>query len=231
MSDQPGQGDDGDAGLAAEYVLGLLGPEERAACDARLESDPAFRAEVADWAERMGSLAMTEVASVDPPPQLYGRIERELFPDQARRWWQKLGIAPAILGAAAAAGLAWFAVNMDWLTGTEGPFTPAYQAELAAEDGGLLIRAAFDPETGTLALNREEGAPAAGRDFELWLIEGENAPVSLGVLPPTRLARFELPEGATLDNSVLAVSDEPEGGSPTGAPTGDVLAASPVSAL
>ena len=37
--------------------------------------------------------------------------------------------------------------------------------------------------TGDIGLSRVAGAPPQGRDFELWVIEGDQAPVSLGVIP------------------------------------------------
>jgi anti-sigma-K factor RskA len=73
----------------------------------------------------------------------------------------------------------------------------------------------------------KQGAPATGRDFELWVIGANSvAPVSLGVIPSDRESLFEItPEiAALMDGGTLAVSDEPEGGSPTGAPTGPILA-------
>jgi anti-sigma-K factor RskA len=67
--------------------------------------------------------------------------------------------------------------------------------------------------------------------LELWLIEGDAAPVSLGVLPEAPQARVPLDRALAARiaaGALLAISDEPEGGSPTGAPTGAVLAAGPV---
>lgn len=225
--------DDDDFGLAAEYVLGLLGPEERQACDARMAEDPGFRAEVALWSERLAALALAEVADATPPADLFQRIERRLFgpKETPRSWLRSLGILPAIVGAAVA-GLLLFMVNdLGLLRGPDPLLTPGYEAELAAEDGGLVILAAIDAESGQLQIDRAAGGPRDGRALELWLIEEGANPVSLGVLPETRVARFDLPAGARLDTALLAVSDEPPGGSPTGQPTGDVLAAGEVTAL
>ena len=65
-------------------------------------------------------------------------------------------------------------------------------------------------------------AAPAGQVQELWIIAPDAAPVSLGLLQEASLAvpYPTLPQGWT-----LAVSLEPAGGSPTGAPTGPVLAA------
>ncbi|SLN40147.1 anti-sigma factor [Roseisalinus antarcticus] len=228
MTDSTGPDDDG-IGLAAEYVLGLLSTEERAACDTRLETDPVFRAEVAFWAEQLATLAVAEVQPVAPPARLQARIERALFPDMARAWWRRLGIVPSFVGAAAAAGLVWLSLSLGWIGGPQVPAVPTYQAELAAEDGSLVVRASVTPEA--VAVNVTAGGARTGRALELWLIAGEAAPVSLGLLPEAETALFSLPEGLDIAGALLAVSDEPPGGSPTGAPTGDVLAAGPITAL
>ncbi|MFT4253415.1 MAG: anti-sigma factor, partial [Caulobacter sp.] len=67
-----------------------------------------------------------------------------------------------------------------------------------------------------------------GRDAELWIIpEGQKA-ISLGVIPTDAPKRIPMPEGlrgAGTYTALLAVTDEPPGGSPTGVATGSVRAA------
>ena len=68
--------------------------------------------------------------------------------------------------------------------------------------------------------------PGTGKAFELWALPDGQNPRSLGVIPSGGVVRFPLP--APADQSLgavpaLAVSVEPSGGSPTGAPTGPVL--------
>ncbi|RVC43305.1 anti-sigma factor, partial [Mesorhizobium sp. M4B.F.Ca.ET.088.02.2.1] len=60
------------------------------------------------------------------------------------------------------------------------------------------------------------------------MIEGKNAPVSMGVIPAgqiTHMAVTPAVEQKLAQGAVLAVSVEPVGGSPTGQPTGPVVAA------
>ncbi len=66
----------------------------------------------------------------------------------------------------------------------------------------------------------------------MWLIAGDDAPVSLGVLPdgPVRLA-IAPDLRPRLAGATLAISDEPPGGSPTGQPSGAVLATGPLTEL
>jgi anti-sigma-K factor RskA len=71
----------------------------------------------------------------------------------------------------------------------------------------------------------------AGKTHELWALPEGGAPVSLGVLPHTGERRVILTaaQRAALSNSKqIAVSLEPDGGSPTGAPTGPVLLVAPL---
>jgi anti-sigma-K factor RskA len=68
--------------------------------------------------------------------------------------------------------------------------------------------------------------------YELWMLPGGNAPpVSLGLIPGT--GNVALPLSAAqrtvlAQTPTLAVSLEPAGGSPTGAPTGPVLFTAPL---
>ena len=112
---------------------------------------------------------------------------------------------------------------------------PSHVAELqpAARDF-VLTAALLLEDTPQLELTRIDGPVApAGRATELWAIPPDGAPVSLGVLPEAENWIVNLPpELAGLETELtLALSDEPEGGSPTGAPTGEVLAATQLNEL
>ena len=68
--------------------------------------------------------------------------------------------------------------------------------------------------------------PAQGRDFELWLIQGDRAPISLGVMPHQGQAAMPIPEDLRIlvANATLAITDEPAGGAPGGVATGPIVA-------
>ena len=71
-----------------------------------------------------------------------------------------------------------------------------------------------------------------GKAHELWALPEGGAPVSLGLLPKTGEQRRVLTpaqQTALAGAKQIAVSLEPEGGSPTGAPTGPVLLVAPLS--
>jgi anti-sigma-K factor RskA len=60
--------------LAAEYVLGTLGRDERAEAQALIAIDPAFAAVVRGWERRLGELSAM-VDPVEPPADMWDRIK------------------------------------------------------------------------------------------------------------------------------------------------------------
>ena len=224
---------DDEVALTAEYVLGLLTPEEVTAYEDVLGVDPDLRAEYAFQADRMVALT-DDIAPVTPPPHVLARIRQTLFHEDAparsaaggRSWLQRLGLLPAMAGGLVAA-LAVLWVVSTIMPPSEVPGeTATYVAQIAAADESLVVQARYDATAGNLLIERAVGEARPGRALELWLIAGDNPPVSLGVLPEDRTATVPVsPETAlALAGGTLAISDEPPGGSTTGAPTGDVLA-------
>ena len=219
MTDIPREPGDEDAVLAAELALGLLGAEATRAAERRAADDPGFRSAVIAWREHFATLA-GEVAPVAPPAGLARRIEARLFGAGPRRraggWFSGLAIGLAA-GALAAAALIFALIPP--------PAAAVLTAEIAAPDRSLVIDARLDG--GEIALARLSGAAPPGRVLELWLVDESSAPVSLGVLPAEAEARLALPEAldaSLAEGLVLAISEEPPGGSPTGRRTGALLA-------
>ena len=206
-----------DAATLGEYVLGLLPAPEAAEVESRLPREPALAAEHGVWADAV----VTLVAGPDvrPPAGLRARIEARLFgaPSSGRAggllgWLTLLG-APAVAFAAA-----FFLLQ-------PATFDPTIHVDIVVADAGLTVAAGADEDTLRI-INVDDTAPAPGRAFEVWLIAGDAAPVSLGLLPAS--GSVDLPRPAALATGVvIAVSDEPAGGSPTGAPTGPILGAEP----
>ena len=101
------------------------------------------------------------------------------------------------------------------------PAEPTLTATLTAEAQDLRFEARFNAATQTLTLVRQAGTPPpAGQDLQLWAIGDDGTPRSLGLV---RQAETVVEGSALLPGLVLAVSLEPQGGSPTGLPTGPVL--------
>jgi anti-sigma-K factor RskA len=230
MTDDP-QIDETEA-RAAEYALGLMTPSEARAFEAEMAGNAASRAAYAIWVEHLSTLT-DDIPPIEPPAAVWTQIERDVNdagPVRPKTWLQRLGVSP-VLAAGLAAAIA-FALLIDLPT-RPAPFTPGYLAQVAATDGSLIVLAAFDPTLGTLRLERTAGAARPDRVLQLWVIAGDAAPVSLGVLPGDSVTDIPIPAILTeaVTTGVLAISDEPPGGSPTGLPSGDVLATGPVTGL
>lgn len=208
--------DDPDA-LAAEYVLGVMPLVERIAFEVRLKRDPALAALVSVWEVHFSGL--NDAYGDVPAPDLMARIEARMFGTPVRRQW----FWPRfLLGLATAAALTVAAVV--FLPPSQGP---GLTATLSGEAQALVFAARYDD--GTLRLTRTAGPDAAvDRSYELWLILGEAAPLSLGVIEAAEITRQlpDLPAGA-----VLAVTLEPAGGSPAGVATGPLLVSGVIGTL
>ena len=230
MSDIHTPEEENDRVLAAEYALGLLTDEERAAFEARMTTNPDLRAEVLAWDTHIADAIMDEVEDVTPSPQVARRLKTVLFKPDRTSFWQQLW--PYGLGGAAAALVLWLMVSTGILLREEELLQADLVAELAPtpEGAGLVIRANVDTARGAVQVLRSAGEPPEGRVFELWLIAGDAAPVSLGLLDADGSTLIDVPQEvvALLPGALLAISDEPPGGSPTGAPTGAVRAAGPL---
>lgn len=232
MTDAPDRDDD-DL-MAAEYALRLLPVDDMHAFERRLADEPALQAAVDAWIERLAGLN-SEFAEAAPRAAVKDALMAQLFAEASLKpsllqrlgFWQGLSFASLLLAG-------FFAWQM-FQTGAPdtSPRGPLYVSEITAEDQSLRILAVYDSDAGALQLNRTEGEAAEGRALELWAIAEGDAPVSLGVLPDGPTANLPLPELFRKDvaSLTLAISDEPPGGSPTGQPTGAVLAVGTVTEL
>ncbi len=209
MTDTPLTPHEEDDALAAEYVLGVQDLPERLATAARVKSDTGFAALVNAWETHFAPLN-EQFAETAAPMHILDAVEARLHPAPAKpkRNWL------AWIGGPVAAGIVALVVAFSLPT-PQGDVV----AQLATEDRALVYQAAW--ENGELMVSRLAGSrPGAGQDHELWIIAPGAAPVSLGVLGNTDL---HVPYPRPPVGWVLAVTVEPSGGSPTGAPTGPVI--------
>lgn len=221
------RGDDRDL-LAAEYVLGVLDQAARQEVRRRIAADPDFAGIVADWEARLAAFG-DAYQSVSPPGHLKAAIDARLFgqkaPAAGRFWqtigfWRPLAIVTSLLFVLSTAIGLWNGVFLP-------PPAGNLIVSLQAEGSPVSFVALYQPGTDAVRLSPVSGEAEAGKDFELWLIEGDNPAVSLGVLPKTGSARIALPPRLArrlVAGTTLAISLEPAGGSPTGVATGPIVA-------
>ena len=102
-----------------------------------------------------------------------------------------------------------------------------YVAVLQAEGPGPAFLASIDLANGSISVRTMAAAPQPGKSYELWAVGGgRDKPQSLGVIdasfriPASKLGKID---PTVMNDTLFAVSLEPEGGSPTSQPTGPVM--------
>lgn len=224
--------------VAAEYVLGTLPPEERIAIAARRQREPELDAAITSWEKRLAPLAefIPEVAS---PETVLSDLERRL---EAIAEGNGAGEGVLVLKrrlvlwrriAAGAAGLAAAALLVLILRETLPPgrwFSPKptnFVALLQKDAASPAFVVSVDIATRVMTVRSVAAEKLAGKSYELWLVNASFAnPRSLGVVREDKKAAAASLATYSFDvvtGSTYAVTLEPEGGSPSGLPTGEVV--------
>ncbi|GAB3078374.1 anti-sigma factor [Micromonospora schwarzwaldensis] len=225
--------------LAGAYVLDAVDDVEQAAFARHLDGCESCALELAELREAVARLA-DPVWSV-PPPGLRAEVLAEIRrtpqertgpvgragPDPAGAWRRRLAVAAAaVLLAGGAGAVAWTTQEQrvrDARTeaGVARDEAGRIRAVLAAPDA--VVRTVAAPAGGRVTVvasaSRDEGvavldgltAPAPGRAYQLWLIEGTTA-TSAGVLPAGRGGGSTLLSGVR-GKGLFGVTEEPAGGS------------------
>lgn len=218
---------------AAEYVLGTLDAAQRRAVQARIAHEPALRAAVEYWEQRL--LPLTALAPpAEPTPALWPRIAASIAPARrarpesqaaGRRWWQwdSLALWRGLAGSgfAAAAVLA----TILWTWQAVPPAAPRYFVVLAAPQNqapGWLVQARAEGRLRLVPL--ATAAVPAEKALQFWTkADSWSAPVSLGLVRPGEAIEVPVDQLPPLQaNQLFELTLEPAGGSPTGKPTGPI---------
>lgn len=235
MSDNQ-QPDDNDPDLLiAEYVLGVLPREQHLQLQARAAQDPRLQASIAAWQRHFDSW-QAQIAPVQAPQGTWRAIERQLFPagtaSKPRGGWNDIRLwrwtAAALCAALLVASLALLQAP------SAPPSAPALLARLQQNDGNTLFAATVLAEGRAVLFVPTRSHDWQGKSAQAWLIGADGKPHSLGLLPTDDAVSLDVPpglDGALIDGAVLAVSLEPPNGSPTGLPTGPVVAQGKISSL
>jgi anti-sigma-K factor RskA len=210
--------------LAAEYALGTLPPRTRSRLAAIARHDGAVADALRAWELRLAALGAA-VPPVAPPPRVWDGIAQRLghVDDPAREapWWSQLRLWR---GLAIASTLGALALAVALVAGVLAPDRPGILVVLAGSDQRPALIVSAPAGERMLAVRAVSPLPlAADRVLELWALPEGAAPRSLGLLPRDGSGRIDVPVSAIDRVPALAVSLEPVGGSPTGAPTGPVL--------
>ena len=220
-------------GLAAEYVLGTLDASERVTVASRRQREPALSAAIADWERRLAPLHAA-VPAATPPAGAFAKIEARIagvdvppagsatILDLKRRVarWRTGAIAASALAAslALAIGVRDFAPK---------PPSKNLVAILQKDAASPAFLVSVDIDSRLMTVRPVAAKSETGKSFELWIIHDSlGKPKSLGVVDaPRALAKPTLAAYNTgvIEDSTYAITLEPEGGSPSGDPTGPVV--------
>lgn len=216
--------------IADEYVLGLIGASEAAEIEAEMERDAELRAAVAASRERFLPLDTTvEPATanealwwkieVNLPPQA-GTPSSIQFPqvnDNQTSGWRVAAVSAIAASVMLAVGLVFS------LTRTAEPLVIAVLVNEAGEVQAVVED--FGNENARIRLLADIEVPT-DKTMQVWTLPSrEMGPISLGLIDGVHSARLE---GAVLpsprDSQLYEITLEQAGGSPTGRPTGPIVA-------
>lgn len=213
--------------LAAEYVLGTLRGPARRRFQTLLEAHPALRDAVRRWEIQLAPLAGS-VAPVAPPERVWTGVEARLFatvPATAPQgWWNRLGLWRGLSALATAAAVALVFV----VTQVPPPQAPIVVVLATNPDAAVATNASFVASLsadGRALVLKPLNAPTltAAQALELWSVPAQGGPRSLGLVRADQATTLLLQAGVQRSTAAFAVSIEPAGGSPTGAPTGPIV--------
>jgi len=221
--------------LASEYVLGTLRGRARARFESLMRYDAPLRDLVTAWESRLTPLARAG-GDIAPPARVWNALSQRITGAAPKpSVWGSLALWRGIAVAGAA-----FTLILAIVTGM-GPDTAPPMAMVAVMNDTQgkpamtvswpSMKAVRDPYI-RIKVTQKHPTMAPGTAWELWMLPAENQgkPVSLGLITTDIDQVMKLPQelASRIDHAWgIAMSIEPEGGSPTGAPTGPVVMKGP----
>ena len=216
---------------AAEFALGTLDAGDRNAIAARRQREAELDSAIVAWERRLAPL-VESIPELSPPQDYLAAILARIdgrgrgiddradnVVDLARRLsrWRVGAIAASGLAAALALG-----IGLRETTRSQIPHEFVAVLQKSADAPAFMVTVNLDTRD---LIVRPVAAPAqTGKSYELWIINDKlGAPRSLGVIDQAhtianpKLAAYD---PAVVTDATYAVTVEPEGGSPTGAPSG-----------
>ena len=141
--------------------------------------------------------------------ELWGRV----------RIWRRRTVALGALAAALVVGIG----LREW---TRSGTPKSYVAVLQKDASSTAFLLSVNLDSRSFTIRPVTAQPEPGKSFELWLVDSKLGAKSLGVVGDqavTSRANLSNFDKVTLSGATYAISVEPAGGSPTGAPTGPVV--------
>ncbi len=221
-------------GLAAEYVLGTLTREERQSVAERRAADKALDRAIDAWERRLAPMVET-VSPLAPSSNLYNKIRaqiglsqhvvslkarEQLLTRRAARWRNAFVGATAV--AASLVGVLGYREMVGRKEATQ------YVAVLDSGNDMPAFLLTVDTKTNMAVITAVNPPAQSDKTYQVWMVSDKMPkPKSLGLVnKPGEMQMMPMESRSEMDllmNASFAVSVEPMGGSPTGAPSGPVM--------
>jgi anti-sigma-K factor RskA len=205
-----------DNALAAQYALGTLRGSARLHFEKRLAQEQELVLRLGRWQTLLAPLENTTQPQT-PPERVWKKIQLSLPPQKRASLWSW-----NYLGWALAAGLAAI-VLVPYFTSRSPELAPLLVLNSSDATKEQWIVSA-DRERKTLQLVPvQPRAIAANNSLQLWAIPSGAKPISLGLVNASQTTQLTAGNVTFSSGMTIAISLEPQGGSPTGQPTGPVV--------
>lgn len=247
MSPSPTTSPDERAALAGEYALGLLEGADLAAFERRLESDGELAAAVERWRGHFAAIDAT-APRLTPSPGLWARIEAGLSAagpvtapaaaataapvrpaagpvtgSRLAEWWNSLVLWRGVAFAGALAALLLVVGLLGALDRARRQ--PVMVAVLLTEANVAAAVVNTFPDGRVELLPLQAIAVPEGKALEIWTLwDRAVGPRSVGLIERARATALRLDQLPLGANQLFEITLEPATGSPTGRPTGPVIA-------
>jgi len=233
--------------LAAEYALGTLRGRARQRFRRWMAEDAAIADAAMQWELRLAPMSAA-IAPVRPPERVWRAILERIDAGQVRgegvwtslAFWRNLGLAASGMAAALLAAIGLIAPQAPQqapppvvLRVPSNEMAATYLAVLSDSktQKPMLVVSAGRNSNDLWVKTLDSAIHVPEKSLELWALPPGQAPKSLGVVAPsekmTALKLAAVADQSLAEVPAFAISLEPKGGSPTGAPTGPVLFTGP----
>lgn len=218
--------------LADEFVLGLLDDREAAEVERRLPAEPALARAVARARDRYLALDLT-AAPEELPAGFAARIGAEIdrasgredapAPRAAANENRPRRLASRWVAAAAALVIFVAGAGIGWQVSQSEPVVIAVLLDDTGTPRAMVED--FGNDTARIRFLSDVDVPQ-GRVMEVWTLpSADRGPVSLGLVDAARSALLHGPDlPAPAGDQLYEITLEQAGGSPTGRPTGPIVA-------
>ena len=176
---------------AADYVLGLLTPVEKAQFEALMAVSHETQREVQNWREHL-DVMNESLPPVEPPKQIWKDIEKAIKPETS--FWSSLKFWQGMSFASIAAAFLVVFLNVQSPLNVQN-MEYVYVVKNQEQNPGWIVNASLEQNKFVMETVQPDEVPS-GKACELWLVSDIDGvePLSLGMLPKSGYREMTIPK-------------------------------------